>query len=128
MSTIAEYVYSTLSGATDLHALVGDRIFPVVAPEAAALPYVTFLRVSSVPSETHDGGSTNRLDETQFQFTIVAQDYTAMEDIRNALRATLEDTAAPQNGSTSIDNIRESYEDDTEVFVTQIDATFFHST
>lgn len=128
MSTIAEYVYATLSGASALAALVGDRIYPAIAPEGTARPYVVFHKISAVPTASHDASSTNRLDETLVQFNIVADDYTGTEDVANALRATLEDAAGPTNGSIEVTNIRESYESDTEEFLTQIDANFFHTT
>lgn len=128
MSTISEYVYSTLSGAAALTALVSDRIFPALAPEATARPYIVFHKISTVTNETHGSSSAERLDEILVQFMIVAEDYTSTEDIAAALRTVLEDSPAPVNGSTEISNIRESYEDDTELFVTQLDANFFHST
>jgi hypothetical protein len=127
MSTISEYVYSTLSGAAALTALVADRIFPMLAPELTPRPYIVFTKISTVPTETHDSSSAERLDETIVQFMIVAETYTATEDIAAALRNVLEDAGGPVNGSTEISNIRETYESDTELFVTQLDANFFHS-
>ena len=127
MSTISEYVYSTLSGAGALAALVSDRIYPALAPEGSARPYVVFSKISTVPTETHGSSSAERLDETLIQFMIVAETYTATEDIAAALRTVLEDAGGPTNGSTEITNIRETYEDDTELFVTQLDANFFHN-
>jgi len=127
MSTIAEHVYSTLSGDTALAALVADRIYPLVAPEGTARPFIAFAMISTVPNETHGAGVGERLDESIVQFTVVSDDYTGAEDVTNALRAVLENGAQPVNGSTEISNIRETYENDTELYVKQLDANFFHS-
>lgn len=127
MSTIAEHVYSSLSGNSALAALVADRIYPLVAPEGTARPFIAFTMISTVPNETHGQMNGERLDESIVQFTVVSNNYTGAEDVANALRAVLENGPQPTNGSTEISNLRETFEPDTELYVKQLDANFFHS-
>lgn len=124
--TIAEYIFSTLSANVDVIAVFGDRIFPVIAPEGTAAPYCVFQRVVTVPNEAHDGAQP-RLDESLYQFTIVGETFTQVEDGENAIRATLEQ-GTPENGATLIQDSRETFDEEAKLFVRQLDATFFHST
>jgi len=52
---------------------VGARVFPLVAPQGTASPYITFQRISSLDMGTMDG--TESLDMGRFQIKVFAKTY-----------------------------------------------------
>lgn len=105
--SIEEIVYLATQGNAPLTAIVGDRVFPAKAPAGAAKPYVTFSRVSTVPTPVHDGISA--LDDVLIQFSCWADTYAGAHDLAVAVRAALDDviTSNPPNAP-----VRGRFEDD----------------
>jgi hypothetical protein len=48
-------LYSLLSSDVNITAIVSARIYPVTLPQGAALPALTYSRISTTPEYTHDG-------------------------------------------------------------------------
>lgn len=68
--------------------LVGDRVFPVIAPATAALPFVTWRR-SAVQREQSLAGPIGNASVT-LQFDIFAETYEAVRELADRCRATLD--------------------------------------
>lgn len=85
--------YALLSGHAPLTALVGDRIYPLVIPEAARLPAVVYsvqgereARLLSAPSAT-----SNALTFAQVRITaaVAPNDYVTLTQLMSAIRGAL---------------------------------------
>ena len=61
---IAAYVILTQN--TDVTDIVGVNVFPEVAEQETATPFIVYQLLSVAPEDTHDGPST--LDEVRFEF------------------------------------------------------------
>lgn len=73
MSTIEETIFSTLSADAGVGAICGDRIYPVVAPQDAANPYVIYTAISELPLNTLEGESP--MKNRRFQFDCYAKTF-----------------------------------------------------
>src|SRR5436190_208789 len=60
---LAESIFSRLRAVATL---AGESVFPVIAPEAQAAPYIVWQEISSVPDIVHDGASTSGRRVVQF--------------------------------------------------------------
>ena len=67
-------------------ALVGTRIYPELAEEGAATPYVVYSVVSNTPVDTKDSAP---VDEAQLEVFSVADTYAAANDLADKVRAAL---------------------------------------
>lgn len=95
MSTSAgKAVYNILSNDAAVTAIVGTRIYPVVARQQDQEPYVVYSVVNDIPHDTKTGVS--RVDFVRVQFNMVAADYSQLEDLSAAIRSAL-DRAAMQS-------------------------------
>jgi len=79
--------------------LVGARIYPIRAPQDAAMPYILFQRISGLHEHSHDGIS--GLAEARFQITSVATTYLAAGALAEAVRLAI-DGQGPVTWSTVI--------------------------
>ena len=52
---------------------VGERVFPLVAPQGTSAPYITFQRISGLDTGTLEG--TQSLDMGRFQIKVFAKAY-----------------------------------------------------
>lgn len=77
MSTIKDIVYSIASSAPGLTALVGTRIYPVVAPESVISPYIVFKESnydSEISATMGTGGTGTGPFLSTIQFVIAYED------------------------------------------------------
>jgi len=86
-------ILSTNSGVTDL---VGTNIFPEIAEQETATPFIVYQLQSVAPEDTHDGPS--KLDEVRFEFICYADNYDAAADIGVKVRAALDRVSGTYNG------------------------------
>lgn len=86
--TAGKAIYYILSGDSGLSSLVGDRVFPEIAAQDAATPYVVYQLSSVEPQDTKGGPST--LDEVRFEVFCVSNEYTEAQDVTEAVRAALD--------------------------------------
>lgn len=66
---------------------VGVRVFPLVAPQGTAAPYITFQRISSLDTGTMDG--TESLDMGRFQIKVFAKTYKESVVIAEAVKTAM---------------------------------------
>ena len=79
-------IYSMLKDDSAVAALVGTRIYPELAEEGAATPYVVYSVVSNTPVDTKDSAP---VDEAQLEVFSVADTYAAANDLADKVRAAL---------------------------------------
>jgi hypothetical protein len=81
-------VYGILSANSGVTDLVGTRIFPEIAEQEAATPFIIYQLQSVAPEDTHDGPS--KLDEVRFEFLCYADTYNEAADLGEKVRAALD--------------------------------------
>lgn len=121
---LAEAIYAALSADAGVIALVVDRIYPGRAPQGVALPYVVYFMVASVPDQTH--GETSQLDNTLAQFSCYAETYAQARDLRQAVRATLENQTLGNGSRPIIDTERDQFEEVANLYHHLLDVNFYH--
>jgi hypothetical protein len=121
---IEELIYSNLSTATSVTALVVDRIYPLLMPQDPTLPAVTYQRISDNPINSLSGHG--GLDNPRIQIDCWATSYSAVKTLSNAVIKAMD-------LSTSYKSLRMSdqdlYEDGTEIYRVSMDfSCWFKST
>ena len=84
---IGSHIYSVLSGATAVTAIVSTRIYPVVIPQTKDLPAIVYSIGSADPSHTNSGART--LDKFQFQLICISRKYSDVDDLAAKCRTAL---------------------------------------
>jgi hypothetical protein len=80
-------------------ALVSERIYPQEAAQSAAMPYIVYQRVSSVPQAVATG--TNATTETRIQFQIVDDNYDDARTLADLVKGVLHGWSEP-TGTPSV--------------------------
>ena len=78
---------SLLTGDSAVSTLVGSKVYPELAPEGTALPYLVYSVVSNTPSDAKDG---TPIDEAQVEIFSVANSYGNANDLADKVRAALD--------------------------------------
>jgi hypothetical protein len=84
MATIEEGLYAALTGNARVAGLVGERVYPEVIPQEAALPAMAYQRVSGPRPVGHGGGL--GMGEARIQLTITAETYREAKAAAAAVR------------------------------------------
>jgi hypothetical protein len=109
---------------TALAASLGTvRAYPNVAPDSAAMPYVTFSRISSVEENSMavNGGAGN-LANTRFQLDVWAATYAQAQTTSGVVKAALKAWSV-----TNVINIEQDlYESETKSHRVMIDFSTWH--
>ena len=113
--THLQAVRDVLIAAPTVAALVGARIFPQVAPQGVARPFVVLTLVSAVPIHTHDGLPADLLEAARVQVDCYGPEYAATHAVAKAV-----DDVLGALAGTTLSATRESMRDDYE------DATALH--
>jgi hypothetical protein len=92
---------------------IGDRAYPLVAPQGTQPPYITYQRISSLDTGALDG--TESLDMGRFQIKVFSKKYNealsiAGTDVKNAM-----------SGKGNKAMHMEDYENDTKLHVQILD-------
>lgn len=119
---IEERLFYYLTGNPGVAALVTDRVYPLIAPQDAALPYLVYQRISTARERSHSGPS--GLAHPRFQVTAVAATYSAVRNLANAVRIALDGSALAQ--AVFVENEMEAWDDSAEAYVCRIDAIIWH--
>jgi hypothetical protein len=93
-------VADVLVAAPAVAALLGDRIYPVIAPATAALPLATWRRLSVQREQTLAGPS--GLPIVTWSLDIYAETYSAVRDIADRCRQTLDGWGGTGANSISV--------------------------
>lgn len=76
---IEQDVYTQLSNHAGLTALVGVKIYPLIAPQGAQAPFVVYQKVSRIPAYSHSGYSTYQ--KVRLQISCFAETYLEAKNI-----------------------------------------------
>jgi len=80
-------IYNILINDSAVQALVSGRIFPELAPEGAAMPYIVYSVVSNTPSDTK---KSTPVDEARCELFSVQTTYSLVNDLADKVRAALD--------------------------------------
>lgn len=86
--TEGKAIYSILTGDSDVNAIVGTRVYPQIAAQEAAFPFVVYVLQDTSPSDTKSGVST--LDEVRYDIVVASETYAEASDLTNKIRTALD--------------------------------------
>ena len=114
-----------LSADSGITALVGGRIFPVIAPEDAALPRITYVVVAGEPQVSLDGFTSNT---TRYvvQVDCWARSFNAAAALALAVRNRLKTNAASFKIVITEYPLLDDYEDDVKIYRRSVQAACWH--
>lgn len=121
MAQLEASIFTALTGASGVSAIVGSRVYPLVIPQGAALPAVTYTRISGPLEMSLSGGA--GLESVRVQIDAWATSYAAVKDLAAELRSAMLSATAFQVASVSD---RDLFEDETSVFRVSTDFTVWH--
>lgn len=88
---IHRHIKTVLFSDKDIKAKIGDRLFPIVAPEGISLyPYVVMKRIGSNPDMSKDGD----FETTDVRLTIVGKQYTETVELADLIKKILIENCA----------------------------------
>tara|TARA_R110002020_G_scaffold103935_1_gene243542 strand:+ start:469 stop:1656 length:1188 start_codon:yes stop_codon:yes gene_type:complete len=96
-------IYSMLKDDSAVAALVGTRIYPELAEEGAATPYVVYSVVSNTPVDTKESAP---VDEAQLEVFSVADTYAAANDLADKVRAALARKGKKVYGTVTVQSVK----------------------
>lgn len=128
MATIEEAVYARMTGFAAVSARVGNRVYPLLAPQDAPLPTLAYQVISSVPQRGQGGFS--HLTQTVFQLTCQAADYAGVKALAVAARQCWESYKGTVNGitigSAMVINESDGYSEELIAPVVRMDVSIWH--
>lgn len=74
-----------LTGDTDVAALMGMRIYPMVAPQKNSFPHATYQRITTANTPSNNGASS--LAKAEIQLDLWGLTYPSVKDLALAVRA-----------------------------------------
>ncbi len=80
---IGKSIYNILAANTNVGNLVGTRIFPNVAPQTTAFPFIIYDVTGVQPNDTKDGVST--LDTNDIMISCYSETYSEASDLADVL-------------------------------------------
>lgn len=116
--TIEELIFTRLSGFAGLAALVSTRIYLGVLPQNAAMPAVSWRRVTDATPQPQQLAGQPDLIRARFQFDCWATTYASARNVRDQVRLALKrwsDIGPPVVQVAFAISAIDLYEDDTEL-------------
>ena len=86
--TEGKAIYSILTSDSDVSAIIGTRVYPQIAAQGAAFPFVVYVLQDTSPSDTKSGVST--LDEVRYDIVVASETYAEASDLTNKIRTALD--------------------------------------
>jgi hypothetical protein len=124
--THLQAVRDALLASSEVVALVDDRIYPSVAPQGVARPFVVLTLVSAVPYHTHADAPADLLEAARVQVRVYGPEYVAAHVVATALDDVLGALSGEPVSATK-DNEQDGYEDETALHYVSADY-FVHRT
>ena len=88
-------IYDILSNDSNVSALVSTRIYPNVAKQSSAFPFIVYQTTSTDPTDTKDGVSP--LDVISFEVLCFSETYTQAVDLAEKVRNALDRNTGTHN-------------------------------
>jgi len=103
MATLEEGIVAFLIADASVGAVVDNRIYPMMIPQGATLPCITFQRISTPRIVTHDSsGATGDLISPRFQFDAWGVTQKSVKEISDVIRKVLHGKTGALAGGVSI--------------------------
>ena len=81
-------IYTILTENAGVSAVVGSRVYPQVAAQGAAFPFVVYVLQDNTHSDTKSGVST--LDEIRYDIVAAAETYSELSSLTERIRLALD--------------------------------------
>lgn len=101
---IGAAIYGILSTANGVTSICSTRIYPDVAPQNAAYPFVIYTIEGTDPSDTKDGAS--KLDAVTFTVMSLADNYDTANSLAAQVRGALDAKARGTYSGIALQSIR----------------------
>lgn len=99
---IGKIIYGTIQSVPELSALIGNKVFPIIAEAETTFPFITYTRQNVyVQNRTKDAWMN---DEVQFNIQICDSEYMRSCQIADLVREAFEDKVI-ENDELTISNI-----------------------
>jgi hypothetical protein len=89
-------IYNILTTSAPVTALVGSQVFPDMATQQAAYPFIVYEVASTISTETKDGPS--HLDEVSVNVMCYSNSYAQAQDLAKKVRIALDRTRGTFGG------------------------------
>jgi hypothetical protein len=121
-----EKLYQYLSQNADIEALVGNRIFPIIANDEAQTPYIVYSLVSDVPSYTLSGNT--QTSSKRVQISIYCENYAVLENIAKVVSDVLDTWNSFDSEIQSVSKLNEidKYEFEMKLYGRILDFSVFY--
>lgn len=113
--THVQAVRDVLLAAPAVTALVGTRVYPLVAPQGVARPFLVLTMTSAVPYQTHDGRPSCLLEAARIQVDAYGLEYAATHALAMAADEVLGALDGPTLSATR-EGMVDGYEDETRLY------------
>ena len=112
-------IYSILAENSGVASSVGTRIYPQIAEQGAAFPFIVYVLRDIEPSDTKSGAST--LDEIRYDIIAAAETYAALASLTERIRLALDRFSGTISGivvdSIQFTDLDVTNEPDTETYL-----------
>lgn len=125
-----EAIYKHLSTDSTITAIVGTRIYPVLAPQDASYPCLVYQRLGSEP--VHAMANDATLREVTMVFASLAKTYSGVKTLQDVLEDSIKDFSGTLGGAGGVtvqrimlDGISDGYDFEADAFMTIMDYTIW---
>jgi hypothetical protein len=85
---IGKLIYSRLSSASNITAIISTNIYPDITPQNVDYPFIVYSIIDSNPVDFKDGQS--NLEEIDLQIDVYTQNYDTTQNLSNLIRNRLD--------------------------------------
>ncbi len=86
--TLQQGIKTYLESRTDITTVVGNRIFPLIAPQDTTYPYIVFQKIST--NQQHDLGGSAGFNRARMQFNCWSKTYLEAAEISEKIRLNMD--------------------------------------
>jgi len=112
MATLEEGLRSYLASNSGLTAIINGRVYLMMIPQSMTVPCLTYQRISTARTLSHDTVGASTLAHPRFQFDAWASTYAVSKSITDALRTALNGKTGSIGTSPNAITIRAALVDD----------------
>lgn len=116
---VEELLYSCLKNCAGLSALVGDRIYPVRAPQGVTAPFCVYTKISN--NRQYAMGGYANVQRHRFQVSCYGATYSSAKNVAAQVTAALEAWVANEIKAAFAINEIDMYEKDTGLYHIPVD-------
>ena len=128
MAGIEEAMTAVLLADSDVTDLIGDKIFPMRAPDDFARPYIVYQKVTGPREESHSGDSD--LAHPRIQLSCWSDTYAEAKAVARTVIGSLHSFVGTSMGidiqASTIDGEVDTFDDATKLYRTVVDVIFWH--